>query len=154
MKQNIELYNTSPMIYNPHYVGEGKNVIRAIIRFRDGKLTEIEEPRTKDESEFMRDLFSQYDESEIEQNTIRENHLRDLREAIAKQAAEDQARELAREALFQAKAQAMEIPAVKTFVDKTLTSKIRRAKSPTEVYALVAQIFIQSTAVAPERASG
>jgi hypothetical protein len=147
MKENISLYSDSPMIFHPHYLGEEKLRIKAIVRFPDGRLTEMEGAAKETESSFIRDVFAQYSEEEIDTGTTRELRLREAREELDKLNFEDREKDEARAALFKAKAKTLEIPEVKACPDAALQLRIRKARSEAEVYSLAALAMLRSEAL-------
>jgi tRNA U55 pseudouridine synthase TruB len=146
MQKELKLFPGSPSVFHPHYSGENGSLIRAIVKFPDGTLREMEALATERSGDFLRDVFAQYTEEEIQANTAREDALRDAHEELAKLAETERKRDEAREALFQAKSQAMEISEVKA--NPAVGMRIRRAKNLTEVYSLSAMAMIQATETA------
>lgn len=143
MKEDLQLFADSPFIFHPHYTAEDKLRIKAIVRFPDGRLSEMEAGTKEEGSAFLRDVYAQYTEGEIAANTQRELRLRQLREENERLVHEDREREENRAALFRAKAKTLEIPEVKACPDKALQARIRKARSEAEVYSLAALAMLR-----------
>jgi uncharacterized membrane protein YqiK len=143
MKEDMQLFADSPAVFHPHYATEDRSRIKAIVRFPDGRLTEMDVSKKEEGSAFLRDVYAQYSEEDIEANTRRENRLRDLREENDRIAHEDREREEARAALFRAKAKTLEIPEVKACPDASLQARIRKARSEAEIYSLAALALLR-----------
>ena len=140
----MQLFPDSPLIFHAHYMDEQKQRLRAIVRFPDGRFTEMEGNRSEETSAFIRDVFAQFTEAEIEANTARELALREAKEEIDRRAHEDREKEEARTALFRAKAQTLDIPDIKACADKELLVRIRKARSEAEVYTLAAMALLRA----------
>lgn len=147
MKTDLQLFADSPAIFHPHFTAEDKLRIKAIVRFADGRLTEMDVSTKEEGSAFLRDVYAQYTPEEVEENTRRELKLRDLREDNEKQAMEDRERDEARAALFRAKSKTLEIPEVKACKDTALQARIRKARSEAEVYSLAALALLRAEAL-------
>ena len=147
----IEFADDSVMVYQPRYVGEGKSHVRAIVVLPNGQLMEIEKPCADRSSKFVRDIFLQYTDAEIEQFTLRAIAVTAKKQASDARVAERAAREQTQAATFQAKVQALEIAEVRDCPDRRILRRIRRAKSPFEVGALVQFVLQKSFAIIPDQ---
>lgn len=140
--ENIVLREDSRIIYHPRYLDEEKSAIKAIVRFPDGSLRELEAAVDDDDSPLIRDVFLQYSTAEIEMHTHRESCLaRSFRE-LESRAQEDQRRQAQMARLFEAKTEVLQIEAVKDCADRNLARQIRSAKTVAEVHSLAAYALL------------
>ncbi len=140
----IRLFNNSRDIYQPYYVDEARVLIRAIVRGPDGRLTEVDATKEDPQSDLYRDIYAQYSETEIEMFTHREWLVSQKRRERDEKLREDDRIEDARETLAVAKAQALEIVAVRDCADREIPRLIRKAKNPIEVQAWTAIALTKS----------
>ncbi len=143
-REKIRLTPGSPALIYPHYADEKKNRIRVITKFPDGRLNEMVVNCADQASVILRDLMDQYSPAEIEMNTLRENCVREIRAEHEQMLQEDKKAVARREALFQAKSEAMEIQEVLESASQGVPDRIRKAKTPTEVYSLVALAYLKA----------
>lgn len=144
MKDKPQLFPGSPNLYHPHYVGEDRKTIRALARFPDGRLSEVDAPVDQLESSFLRDVFAQYDLEDLERNTEIERRLAEARDEVEKLRHEDKQRDDERAELHKAKSKTLEIPEVKACGDEEILSRIRKARSAAEVYSFAALALLKS----------
>ena len=142
--ENIEFADDSVIIYQPRYTDESKSRVRAIVKLPNGKLIEIEKESKERSSSFVRDIFLQYSDEEIMEFSKREQLVSEKKRIADQRASENDLREKKRAATFQAKVDALEIPEVKNFSNKDVLRRLRRARSPFEVSALVVYILDRS----------
>lgn len=132
------------IIYQPRFIDEGRTQVRAIARLVDGRILELEGDRREEKSDFIRDVFAQYSESEIIAFTERERQTAQLKAAVDEQSAMDRAHAEENELTFQAKAKALALPEVQNCTDRRLSRKIRKSKSAIEVAGWIAVAFMKS----------
>lgn len=137
----IEFTDDSVLIYQPRYTDDSRNRIRAIVSLPNGQIMQVEKSVADRDSKFVRDIFLQYTEQEILEFTRRENCVVAEKSRVDEKAAARRVREEELALTFQAKVKALEIPEVQNFSDKRITRRLRKAKSPFEVAALVALIL-------------
>lgn len=142
--EKISLLPDSRLIYQPRFIDNQKSKIRAIVKFPDGTLREIEADRNDTHSPFIRDVFLQYSEAEIELFSHREQCVNLKLEEIAKREREDREHAEKMANLFKAKSEALQIEEVKNS-GKDLARRIRSAKSVTEVLALTTLALLERT---------
>lgn len=145
----IEFADDSVLVYQPRFTDESRTRIKAFMVLPNGQLMETEKDVRDQDSRFIRDIFLQYTEEEILQFTARENIVLEKKQKAAERAAEVQAREEEKAVTFQAKVKALEIPEVRDFPDVRITRRLRKAKSPFEVAAIVALILQKTYADEP-----
>ncbi len=150
--QNIEIsidrINLNPdsrYIYHPRYINTEKTILKAIVRFPDGSLNEIEAKKDDRNSALIRDIYLQYSEAEIEMYTHRELCMQSKMKVLFERHQEDQKRQEHLAKLFQAKTEALQIDCIQKSTDKTISRKIRSAKTATEVYGLVAMALYKES---------
>ncbi len=141
-REKIRTNPGSPALIYPHFIDERKTKIRVITKFPDGRLNETVVNCGDAGSLILRDLMDQYSVAEIEMNTLRENIVRELRQEHEKLLQEDKQAVARREALFLAKSEAMEIKEVQSSADQGIPEQLRKAKTVTEVYSLVALAYL------------
>lgn len=140
----IDFSDDSVLVYQPRYTDESRTRVRAILVMPNGQLIETEKSVDDRESRFVRDIFLQYTEAEIWENTRRELVMLEKKRLASEELAARQAREAEKAMTFQAKVKALEMPEVRDFPDKRVSRRIRRAKSPFEVAALVTLVLQES----------
>jgi hypothetical protein len=137
----IPFCDDSVLIYQPRYTDETRLRVRAIVALPNGQLMQMEKSVHDRESKVVRDIFLQYTPDEIMEYTRRENVVLPEKTRVDEKAAQRKARDEEMALTFQAKVKALEIPEVQNFADKRVTRRLRKAKSPFEVAALVALIL-------------
>jgi len=140
----IEFSDDSVMVYQPRFTNPERTKVKALIALPNGQFKEIEKDCADRSSIIVRDIFLQYNEAEIVEFTAREQAMVAKKGAADARAMERQMREQQQAIVFQAKVNALELPEVKNFPDKNIARRIRKAKNPIEVAALVALVFQQS----------
>lgn len=144
---SLQKFRFSPaaaIVYQPRFTDQNRKKIKAIIKTADGRLKEFEGSTDPATSSLMRDVLGQYTVEEIEFFSQREWRMLEQKKEVDRQAAADQLVEEEREMTFQAKAKALEIPAVQNCTNQEIVRKIRRAKNPIEVAAWVSIALSES----------
>jgi hypothetical protein len=140
----IEFGDDSVMVYQPRFANAERTKVKALIVLPNGQIKEIEKECADRSSKIVRDIFLQYTEAEILEFTEREQAVLAKKSASDARGLERQIREQEQAIVFQAKVNALDLPEVKNFADKNIARRIRKAKNPIEVAALVALVFQQS----------
>lgn len=138
VRDQIQMSPDSPYVFQPRFANRERTRIKAILRLPDGRFTEMEVDRSDVRSPLLRDIFAQYTEEEIEMFTLRQLKVSDVRRQLDMRIAEDKAIAEQRDATYQAKSEAFQIPAVNHDDNKEIKRKIRQARNVLEVTALTA----------------
>ena len=146
LRESIQLSPDSVFVFHPRYANAEKTKVRALIRLNDGRFTEAETDIQDLRSPLRRDIFAQYTEDEIQYFTVRHHRLSEAKRLLDLRVLEDQKIASEREAVAQAKSQALSIPEVRDATDKTLRHRIRKAESVLEVTALTTMLLTMSFA--------
>ena len=130
----------SPIIMGPLFTNDARTRIGAVVRDPEERnnVRWMEDAR-ESKSQFVYDVFSQYDEAEIEKNTKREMRIVHANRKARSDAAKREVRTRASEELFRAKDEAVE-----AIEDKRLRRMARKAQTVDEVTAVRAADILRS----------
>lgn len=140
--------NNITNVRDVYWVSDSKTRVSAVFTFEDG-TTDLLSVEVSPTSEYWRYINDNVPTEEIDENTSK--LMREVREQRKLNEYRQQERDVQKKhnALFNAKIEAFEIPAVAN-AERTRKSKIRKAKSITEVVAQVAVCIIESEREAPQ----
>lgn len=129
-------------IKNPHWINNARTMLSAEFHYDDGRVVSAVISDTEKGNPDLQEIMRIYSTEEIEANTqraIRKINTKKEAEAQAEQAKADRKKQ---EDLFAVKLKAFEIESVKSSQNRSLKSKIRRAKNDFEVLAYAAAVII------------
>ena len=131
---------------NPFYEGDTKEKIKAILKITNeetGEITHQEVTVAKGEGDFenpdYKEILNLYGSDHIQENTEKREKEYIINEEKRIKREEEINKAKALEALFEAKLKAFEIEEVKNSINRSLKTKLRRAKNTIEVniYAMM-----------------
>jgi hypothetical protein len=130
-------------IVKPYYTNNMKDQIVCEFHWENGAV-QVATVTKSDDNPDWKLIHEQHTEEAIEAFTAEflDEHRRRQSEAKRRDSSAKVERET--ELLFQIKLETFEIEEVKSSKNRTLKSKIRRAKTPSEVYAYAAAIVMES----------
>lgn len=133
-------------IVNPYYTDNTKTIIVAEFHNEDGSVftASVSNPEG-DVNPDWTEIFENFTDKEIEENTKKFSELSENRRKLAANFVADSREKEKNEALFQAKIDAFQLEEVKNSKDRTTKSKIRKAKTLVEVYAYTAAIVCKAS---------
>ncbi len=129
-------------IKNPHWINNARTMLSAEFHYEDGRVVSAVISDTDKGNPDLQEIMQKYSVEELEANTLRQM------KKIAKDRENRQQQEQAaadrkkQEDLFAVKLKAFEIDQIKNSTNRSLKSKIRRAKSDYEVLAFTAALIV------------
>lgn len=133
---------TTRSIKNPHWINNARTMLSAEFHYEDGRVISAVISDTDKGNPDLAEVMQNFSTEELEANTQRMiRKINDKKEAdrqmiLAKEERKKQ------EDLFAVKLKAFEIDAIKNSTNRSLKSKIRRAKSDYEVLAYAAAVIL------------
>mgnify|MGYP000123697363 CR=1 FL=1 len=129
-------------ILNPYWGNQQKTQVICQFNYEGGPVMEAAVSDTKDSNPDWKEIFEIYTSEEIDKNT--EELLKEVKLEHDKknEFKLDEKQRMKTDALFSAKLEAFEIEEIKTSKNREFKSKIRKAKSLTEVIAFTSSLIL------------
>lgn len=132
---NFEVDPTLPRIVFPHYTNNDKTELACTLIRPDGSAhMEMNIPKDPNHP-LCKDIFVQYDDSEIIHNTNRQIHLNSKANEAAEEAAKHEKQNKQREDIWEMKQTFLGMDVVKQESNKDLRRKIRKSRTVIEAQA-------------------
>ncbi len=130
-------------IKNPHWTNNARTILSAEFHYEDGRVTTATISDTDVGNPDLKEILETFTTEELEKNT--QNVIRKIQGERERQAIleETKAERKKQEDLFAVKMKSFEIEAIKNSTNRSLKSKIRRAKSDLEVMAYTVALILE-----------
>lgn len=120
-------------IKNPLWTDSNKNKIVCEFHYNDGRVLTAHVSDTAEGNPDWKELMEKFGPEKIDQATEAQNKKIEERKELLKQEQKEQQQTVTNEMLFNAKLEAFSIPEIKNSTNREFKSRIRKAKSITEV---------------------
>lgn len=129
-------------IKNPHWINNARTMLSAEFHYDDGRVVSAVISDTEKGNPDLQEIMRIFSVEELEANTTRAIRKINAKKDADAQAAAAKAERKKQEDLFAVKLKAFEIDTVKESTNRSLKSKIRRAKNDFEVIAFTAALIL------------
>ena len=119
----------------PYWSRDDKTQVVCQFHYENGTILEVSVSDTEEGNPDWKEIMETFTVEEIDSITNRMKEEQAEKDEERKKEEEERAERFKTDALFAMKLEAFEIPEIKNSKDKTLKSKIRKAKNSTEVAA-------------------
>ena len=130
-------------IKNPHWTNNARTILSAEFHYEDGRVTTATISDTDVGNPDLKEILETFSTQELEKNTL--NVIKKIQGDRERQVMHEEAKAARKkqEDLFAVKMKSFEIEVVKNSANRSLKSKIRRAKSDMEVMAYTVALIIE-----------